>query len=158
MSVKPLFGLLLAATALAPSFAQTAGGTENTGRSAQEEYQRGLSATPMPHQDAINAAGAPGTAALNNQVQSTTQANNDANAATIAQYQESQADYDADRQAYMAALVKHDAAVNRTDVRYVRQQAAYADAMRVWRRQVWACKHGHERACDMPPPNPAAFY
>ncbi len=158
MSVKPLFGLLLAATALAPSFAQTASGTENTGRSAQEEYQRGLAATPMPHQDAINAAGAPGTAALNNQVQSTTQANNDANAATMAQYQESQADYDADRQAYADALVKHDAAVNRTDARYVRQQVAYADAMRVWRRQVWACKHGHQRACDMPPPNPAAFY
>lgn len=158
MSAKPLFGLLLAATVLAPSFAQTAAGTENTGRSAQEEYQRGLAATPMPHQDAINAAGAPTTAALNNQVQSTTQANNDANAATIAQYQESQADYDADRQAYMAALVRHDAAVNRTDARYVRQQAAYADAMRVWRRQVWACKHGHQRACDMPPPNPAAFY
>jgi hypothetical protein len=158
MSAKPLFGLLLAATALAPSFAQTASGTENTGRSAQEEYQRGLAATPMPHQDAINAAGAPGTASLNNQVAGTTQANNDANAAVIAQYQESQADYDADRQAYMQALVKHDAAVNRTDVRYVRQQAAYADAMRVWRRQVWACKHGHQRACDMPPPNPAAFY
>jgi hypothetical protein len=158
MSAKPLFGLLLAATTLAPSFAQTASGTENTGRSAQEEYQRGLAATPMPHQDAINAAGAPTTAALNNQVQSTTQANNDANAATMAQYQESQADYDADRQAYMAALVRHDAAVNRTDARYVRQQAAYADAMRVWRRQVWACKHGHQRACDMPPPNPAAFY
>ena len=160
MSAKPLFGLLLAATALAPSFAQTQtnGGTENTGRSAQEEYQRGLAATPMPHQDAINAAGAPGTAALNNQVQSTTQANNDANAATIAQYQESQAEYDADRQAYMAALVRHDAAVNRTDARYVRQQVAYADAMRVWRRQVWACKHGHQRACDLPTPNPAAFY
>ena len=158
MSAKPLFGLLLAATALAPSFAQTAGGTENTGRSAQEEYQRGLAATPMPHQDAINAAGAPGTAALNNQVQSTTQANNDANAATIAQYQDSQADYDADRQAYMTALVRHDAAVNRTDARYVRQQTAYADAMRVWRRQVWACKHGHQRACDLPTPNPAAFY
>ncbi|HMI18246.1 MAG TPA: hypothetical protein VK533_01745 [Sphingomonas sp.] len=158
MSAKPLFGLLLAATALAPSFAQSTTGTENTGRSAQEEYQRGYATTPMPHQDAINAAGAPGTAALNNQVSTTTQANNDANAATIAQYQESQADYDADRQAYMAALVKHDAAVNRTDVRYVRQQAAYADAMRVWRRQVWACKHGHQRACDMPPPNPAAFY
>jgi hypothetical protein len=158
MSAKPLFGLLLAATVLAPSFAQTASGTENTGRSAQEEYQRGLAATPMPHQDAINAAGAPTTAALNNQVQSTTQANNDANNAALAQYQESQADYDADRQAYMDALVKHDAAVNRTDARYVRQQAAYADAMRVWRRQVWACKHGHPRACDMPPPNPAAFY
>ncbi len=58
----------------------------------------------------------------------------------------------------MDALVKHDAAVNRTDARYVRQQAAYADAMRVWRRQVWACHHGHPRACDLPAPYPAAFY
>jgi ABC-type phosphate transport system substrate-binding protein len=155
MSAKPLFGLLLAATIMAPGFAQTAPGVENTGRSAQEEYQRGYATTPMPNQAAINAAGAPATAALNNQVASTTQANN---AEEQAQYQESQAEYDADRQAYIEALVKHDAAVNRTDARYVRQQAAYADAMRVWRRQVWACKHGHQRACDMPPPNPAAFY
>lgn len=160
MSAKPLFGLLLAATALAPVFAQTQtnGGAENTGRSAQEEYQRGLAATPMPHQDAINAAGAPGTAALNNNVSSTTAANNDANAQVVAQYQESQEQYAADQQAYMDALVKHDAAVNRTDARYVRQQHAYADAMRVWRAQVWACKHGNNRACNAPPPNPASFY
>ena len=158
MSFKPLIGLMLAATALAPSIAQTTSGTENTGRSPQEEYQRGYAATPMPNQAAINAAGAPGTAAINNQVATTTQANNDANAATIAQYQESQAQYDADRAAYMDALIKHDSAVNRTDARYVRQQAAYADAMRAWRAQVWACKHGRQRACDAPPPNPADFY
>jgi len=157
MSFKPLIGLMLAATALAPSIAQTTG-SENTGRSPQEEYQRGYAATPMPNQAAINAAGAPGTAAINNQVATTTQANNDANAATIAQYQETQAQYDADRAAYMDALVKHDSAVNRTDARYVRQQRAYADAMRAWRAQVWACKHGHPRACDAPTPNPADFY
>jgi len=157
MSFKPLIGLMLAATALAPSIAQTTG-TENTGRSSQEEYQRGYAATPMPNQAAINAAGAPGTAAINNQVATTTQANNDANAATIAQYQETQAQYDADRAAYMDALVKHDSAVNRTDARYVRQQRAYADAMRAWRAQVWACTHGHPRACDAPTPNPADFY
>jgi len=160
MSAKALCGLLLAATALAPAFAQsqTNGGTENTGRSAQEEYQRGYAATPMPHQDEINAAGAPRTAAINNQVASTTAANNQANDAVVAQYQESQAQYDADRQAYMDALVRHDRSVNRTDARYVRQQHAYADAMRVWRAQVWACKRGHKRACDAPPPNPAAYY
>jgi hypothetical protein len=160
MSAKPLIGLLLAASTLVPAFAQaqTNGGTENTGRSAQEEYQRGYAATPMPHQAEINAGGAPGTAAINNQVASTTSANNAANNAAIEQYQESQAQYDADRQAYMDALVKHDASVNRTDARYVRQQRAYADAMRVWRAQVWACKHGHPRACDAPPPNPAAYY
>lgn len=158
MSVKNLAGLLLAAAALAPAMAQTAAGTENTGRSAAEEYQRGYAATPMPHQDAINAGGAPGTAALNNQVATTTGAGNAANDAAMAQYQESQAEYDADRAAYMDALVKHDASVNRADARYVRQQRAYADAMRVWRAQVWACKHGHPRACDMPPPDPARFY
>jgi hypothetical protein len=160
MSAKPLLGLLLAATMMAPALAQsqTNGGTENTGRTPQEEYQRGYAATPMPHQAEINAAGARRTAAINNQVASTTAANNDANAAVVAQYQESQAQYDADRQAYMDALVKHDASVNRTDARYVRQQHAYADAMRVWRAQVWACKRGHQRACDAPPPNPAAYY
>ena len=160
MSAKPLLGLLLAASALAPAFAQTApnGGTENTGRSAQEEYQRGYATTPMPHQDAINANGAPATAALNNNVASTTAANNDANAQVMAQYQESQEQYSADQQAYMDALVQHDHAVNRTDARYARQQHAYADAMRVWRAQVWACKHGNNRACNAPPPNPAAFY
>jgi len=162
MSAKPLVGLLLAATALAPAFAQTQtqpnGGAENTGRSAQEEYQRGYATTPMPHQAEINAAGAPTTAAINNNVASTTAANNDANAQVLAQYQESQEQYAADQQAYMDALVKHDASVNRTDARWVRQQHAYADAMRVWRAQVWACKHGNNRACDAPPPNPASFY
>lgn len=160
MSAKPLIGLLLAASALAPAATQTQtnGGTENTGRSAQEEYQRGYAATPMPHQDEINAASAPGVASMNSKVAAATSANVAANDAAIAQYQESQAQYDADRQAYMDALVKHDASVNRTDARYVRQQRAYADAMRVWRTQVWACKHGHQRACDMPPPDPARFY
>src|SRR4051812_10973806 len=110
MSAKPFFGLLLAATAVLPSLAQTAAGTDNTGRSPQEEYQRGYAATPMPHQDAINAAGAPGTASLNNQVAATSAANSDANAVDNAA---TQAQYEADRAAYMDALVRHDAAVNR---------------------------------------------
>jgi hypothetical protein len=155
MSAKPLFGLLLAVTALTPGVTQTTSGTENTGRTPAEEYQRGYAATPMPNQAQINAGGAPGTAAINNQVAATTSANN---ATAAAQYQETQEQYEADRQAYIDALVKHDASVNRTDARYIRQQRAYADAMRVWRAQVWACKHGRKRACDMPPPNPAAFY
>lgn len=160
MSAKPFVGLLLAANALVPVLAQTQtnGGAENTGRSPQEEYQRGYAATPMPHQDEINAASAPNTAALNGQVASAAAASTAANDAAMAQYQESQAQYDADRQAYIDALVRHDASVNRTDARYIRQQRAYADAMRVWRAQVWACKRGHQRACDMPPPNPAAYY
>lgn len=155
MSAKTLFGLLLVATVAMPTIAQSTSGTENTGRSAQEEYQRGYAATPMPHQKAINAAGAPATAALNNHVAAVTQANADANAANSAAVQ---AQYAADRIAYMDALVRHNAAVNRTDARYARQQNAYADAMRVWRAQVYACKHGHPSACNAPTPNPAAFY
>jgi hypothetical protein len=160
MSAKTLVGLLVAATALAPSLAQTqsSSGVENTGRSAAEEYQRGYAATPMPNQGEINAGTAPNTAALNSQVSATTGASIAVNEAAQAQYQESQAQYDADRTAYMDALIKHDASVNRADARYVRQQKAYADAMRVWRAQVWACKHGRQRACDAPPPNPVAFY
>ncbi|HWI85674.1 MAG TPA: hypothetical protein VNT42_05035 [Sphingomonas sp.] len=158
MSAKPFIGLLIAATALAPVLAQATSGTENTGRTAQEEYQRGLAATPMPDQAAINAGGAPGTAALNDQVARTTRANNDANDAALAEGAAAQAQYDADRSAYMDALIKHDAAVDRTDARYARQQRAYADAMRVWRGQVYACKHGHPRACNAPTPDPAAFY
>lgn len=163
MPAKKLIGLLLVAATLAPVVAQTTttsttttttGSGDATGRTPAEEYQRGYAATPMPNQAAINAGGAPGTAALNNQV--TPQAS--ANAAAVEQYQASQAEYDADRLAYMDALAKHDAAVDRTDARYVRQQTAYADAMRVWRAQVWACKHGHPRACNLPAPNPAAFY
>ena len=155
MSAKPFIGLLLAATAVSSSLAQTAPSADNTGRTPAEEYQRGYAAPPMPNQGAINAAGAPATAALNNQVAATSQTDTQANAADAAA---NQAQYEADRAAYIEALVQHDRAVNRTDVRYVRQQNAYADAMRVWRAQVYACKHGHPRACKAPTPNPADFY
>jgi hypothetical protein len=154
MLAKPLIGLLLAATAASSSFAQTAP-AETPGRTPTEEYQRGYATTPMPNQDAINAAGAPATAALNNQVAATSQASTEATTADAAA---NQAQYESDRASYMQALVQHDRAVNRTDVRYVRQQNAYADAMRVWRAQVYACKHGHPSACKAPTPNPADFY
>ena len=65
---------------------------------------------------------------------------------------------DADRAACMGALARHDAAVDGTDARYVRQQRAYADAMAVWRIQVEECKRGHRKACDMPPPDVTAYY
>lgn len=153
MSAKPLLALLAAASALAPVAAQTSG-TDASGRSTTEEYQRGYAATPMPNQAAINAGGQAGTAALNNGVQASAAASN----AAVLDNADAQAQYQADRQAYMDALMRHDAAVDRTDSRYVRQQNAYADAMRAWRRQVYACHHGHPRACKMPAPNPADFY
>jgi hypothetical protein len=93
----------------------------------------------------------PGTTALNNGVAA-------AGAATAAQNDATRAQYEADRAAYMDALVQHDRAVNRADARYVRQQNAYADAMAVWRVQVEQCKRGRQKACDMPPPNPADYY
>ena len=150
---KPLLGLLLAATAISPLFAQAAPPPGPEG-SAQEEA-RGYANPPMPNQAAINAAGAPVTAGLNNQVAASTAATQAGNDAANA---DAQAQYEVDRQHYMDALVAHDHAVNRTDARYVRQQRAYADAMGAWRRQVYACKHGHKRACDMPAPDPSRYY
>ncbi|WP_404713232.1 hypothetical protein [Sphingomonas sp. MMS24-J13] len=157
MPLKPLFGVLLAATALAPVLAQTAPPPGPEG--SAQEVARGYANPPMPNQAAINAGGQAGTASLNNQVAAADAAAQSSNqAAADAMSAEAQAQYQADREAYMAALVQHDRAVNRSDARYVRQQRAYADAMYAWRRQVYACKHGHQRACDMPPPDPSRFY
>ncbi|UAK22889.1 hypothetical protein [Sphingomonas nostoxanthinifaciens] len=152
MSPKPLLALLLAASPLAALQAQS---TDNIGRTPQEEYQRGYAATPMPGQAAADAQSQPAVQSLNAQAAGAAQAQ----AATAGQPSpEAQAQYDADRAAYMDALAKHDMAVDRTNIRYVRQQRAYADAMAVWRVQVMACKKGKQRACDMPPPNPADYY
>lgn len=93
----------------------------------------------------------PGTVQANDQVQQAVDAREAAN-------QEGQTQYDADRASYLQALAQHDRAVDRTDARYARQQRAYADAMAVWRWQVRRCKEGHERACELPPPNVSAFY
>ena len=69
-----------------------------------------------------------------------------------------QAQYEADMVAYRAALRAHHRAVV-ADARIAdRQQRAYADAMAVWRHQVYACKHGDNRACKAPTPDPAAFW
>ena len=93
----------------------------------------------------------PGTTAANNAVLS-------ASDMSQARTTEGQAQYDADREAYMAALAQHDRAVDRADARWAHQQAAYADAMAAWRWQAAACKRGNQRACNMPTPNPADFY
>ncbi|WP_174274727.1 hypothetical protein [Sphingomonas bacterium] len=93
----------------------------------------------------------PGTTAANASVMTDAQI-------TTATTAEGQAQYEADRAAYMTALAQHDAAVDRTDARWARQQRAYADAMAVWRWQVSECKKGHQRACNMPTPNPANYY
>lgn len=150
---RTFFAALLAGAIALPALAQSTPAPPPSSDPAQEAA-RGYAAPAMPNQAAINAGGQAGTAALNNQASDASQgaqANADVAAAN-------QAQYDADRQAYMVALMRHDAAVNRTDRRYVRQQNAYADAMAAWRAQVVACKSGHQKACDMPPPNPADYY
>jgi hypothetical protein len=69
-----------------------------------------------------------------------------------------QAQYQADMAAYRETLrVRHHAAI--ADERlYDHQQRAYADAMAQWRHQVWACKQGHNRACELPTPDPANYW
>ena len=147
MSLKP-FAMLLIAGIAVPVIAQPAG---NTGRTPQQEYQRGYAATPAPHQAEINAAGRPGTAALNNRV--VTEQNRQATNAAI-----DQAQYANDREAYRRALRRHNRTADLTSARYMRQRDAYAHAMADWRLQVAACKRGHKRICNLPTPNPADYY
>lgn len=97
--------------------------------------------------------------------QASTQAANADSAAQAAQptaadmsNADAQAQYQSDLTAYEQSLrASHHEAV-RDQVHYEHQRAAYADAMRAWRQQVWACKHGHTGACNAPSPNPADFY
>ena len=69
-----------------------------------------------------------------------------------------QAQYQSDLAAYQQAREVNHRAVRRNDAHYEHQRRAYADAMAAWRRQVWACHHGSNRACNAPTPNPADFY
>lgn len=150
--MSPKIVILLAAASLSgAAIAQTAAPAPG---SAQDLYQKGLENKGSPNAPAVNAVEGPVTEKLNDNVAA---ADNTA-AAGQAMTAEDRAQYEADRAAYMDALVKHDAAVNRTDARYVRQQVAYADAMTAWRQQVRACKKGYQRACNAPTPNPADFY
>jgi len=107
-----------------------------------------------PAHQAADAREIPQTQALNNQVssavtqaQSATQAQNDAN----------QAQYEADKAAYAAALREHHREVLETDARFIRQQEAYAMAMRDWRAQVAMCKKGYQSACNLPTPDPMKY-
>lgn len=144
---KTILLMLGTVAASAPLAAQS----EPTGRSPQELYQRGYAATPMPGQAAADAQSRPAVAALNGQA-GAVQADH------AAQAEADRAQYAADRAAYMDTLARRNASVDRTDVRWRRQQNAYADAMAAWRAQVAACKAGNGRACDKPAPNPADFY
>jgi hypothetical protein len=94
--------------------------------------------------------------------QSAVQANSDAAQADAARADATDADaqarYAADLAAYDAALARHDARADRQAAHYRHQQRAYADAMRDWRAQDYACRHGNNRACNAPSPDPAAYW
>ena len=130
--------LALAALAGAPLAAQTVTDPPKTGATVAKEA-------------AVDAQEQPATQTLNKAVAAV---GNDAEKVNA----ENQAQYDADVAAYRAAVEAHAMATMHDDARYARQQRAYADAMAQWRVQVAACKQGKQKACDLPTPDPAAYY
>ncbi len=155
MSMKMFFAAMTLGTASVPALAQTMvetssvpGSPVTTGTPLAAD--RGYDKT-TPRTQAVNAAEAPVTDRLN-----TISAEGAQIIATTAA--DDKAQYEADREAYWAALAQHDASVQRTDARWARQQTAYADAMTAWRFQVAECKRGKRKACDLPTPTPDQFY
>lgn len=116
-----------------------------------------MSATSDPAHQAADAREAPQTKALNNQVGSAIQQAQTANAVAAAQHEINQAEYDADKAAYLQAMREHHRDVLATDATFVRQQNAYALAMRDWRAQTAMCKKGYKSACDLPTPDPTKY-
>ncbi len=92
----------------------------------------------------------PQTQALNSQVASNVGSTDVQNAAN-------QAQYEADKAAYAQALRDHHRDVLTTDNVFIRQQMAYADAMRDYRVQVEMCRRGFKSACDLPTPDPQKY-
>lgn len=106
---------------------------------------------------AADAREIPQTQSLNNQVGSAiTQAQTN-NAVAQAQNDINQQEYAADKAAYEQALRDHHREVLATDATFIRQQQAYALAMRDWRAQVAMCKKGYQSACNLPAPDPMKY-
>jgi len=103
-----------------------------------------------PAHVAADAREVPQTQSLNNQVNSSVVKTEAVNAAA-------QAQYEADKAAYEQAMREHHREVLSTDATFIRQQQAYALAMRDWRAQVEMCRKGYKSACDLPPPDPMKY-
>ncbi len=99
----------------------------------------------------------PETQALNNGVNQAIVETKTANAVAMAQADINQQDYEADKAAYAKAMRQYRRDVVATDATYIRQQDAYAMAMRDWRAQVVMCKKGHQSACNLPTPDPRNY-
>ena len=155
---KPMIGAVLIAAALPaavlPAAAQTttapAGSQDPDAPHATLPYDRGYD-KDSPRTEAIDAAGRSGVADANN-------AANAASADQTASGGADQAQYAEDMAAYRGALRARHHAIASDQRLYDHQQRAYADAMADWRRQVYACHHGSNRACNAPTPDPAAYW
>ncbi|MGC6328973.1 hypothetical protein [Rhizorhabdus sp. FW153] len=99
----------------------------------------------------------PETRALNNGVNQAIVETKTANAVAMAQADINQQDYEADKAAYAKAMRQYRRDVMATDASFARQQDAYAMAMRDWRAQVVMCKKGHQSACNLPTPDPRNY-
>jgi hypothetical protein len=139
------FALAATLALAAPVVAQTAAPNAADQPSTPLPYDPGHDST-TPRSNAIAAETAPGVADANNQVAAQT------SPSAIDPVQATK-----DRMAYRAAVrARHrtiavDAAIQE------QREGAYAQAMADWRVQVAACKRGHQRACDMPSPDPQNY-
>ena len=144
--------LLLALALSAPAFAQQSAdpASPRTPLPVDRGYDK-----PQARTDAINAQVrpelAPATAAANAPTLAKDAAVADANV-------NAQVSYDYDMASYLTALRARDAAAAGNEAKYSAKQRAYADAMRVWRQNVYDCNRGSITACRAPTPDPAAFY
>jgi hypothetical protein len=118
--------------------------------------QGGPVQTDAAHQ-AADAREVPQTQALNGQVGNAIAQAQTNNAVAQAQNEENQAQYEADKAAYAAALRQHNREVLENDATFIRQREAYAMAMRDWRAQVAMCKRGYQSACKLPTPDPLNY-
>lgn len=118
--------------------------------------QSGTTKTDPAHV-AADAREVPQTQSLNNQVGSAIAQAQTNNAVAQAQNDINQQEYEADKAAYSAALRQHNREVLATDATFIRQQNAYAMAMRDWRAQAAMCKRGYQSACKLPTPDPMNY-
>ena len=139
-----------------PAFAQTpppapAAGSESPDAPRQPlPYDRGYD-KDSPRTEAIDASGRAGVAAANDDIAAQSADQTSTGAVDQAQYSQ-------DMAAYRDALRARHHAINADARVYDHQQRAYADAMADWRAQVYACKRGHNRACELPTPDPADYW
>lgn len=140
MSFKHGLALAAIAALTIPAFAQSADPGEPR---TPLPYDRGYD-KPSPRTDAINAPNRAKRA--------------DLNASVAARSGVTYTIDPADLAAYEAAIRAHDDALIENEIRYQRQQRAYADAMAAWRFDVAACRSLARTICDVPSPIIADFY